>query len=74
MSGLFVPRSVIKIQGKGFNDLSLDEIASMVEADSSISPLGSDLFDSSALDTFLHNAKIEREDLKRVREDILRNI
>lgn len=64
-------RRIIRIPGKTFNDLSLAEVASMIEADSSMSPEGNEQFDSSALDVFLHNANLSRCDLLTVREELL---
>ena len=46
---------IIKIENKTFEDLTLAEIALMIDADTSISPHGNDYFSSSALDIFLHN-------------------
>jgi len=39
---------VIKIPGKTFEDLSFEEVALMIEADSSLSPNGNDYFASCA--------------------------
>ena len=65
---------VIKIPGKTFDDLSWQEVALMIEADSSISPEGNEYFSSEALDEFLHNARLERHDLQELRDEILRHI
>lgn len=65
---------IIKIPNKSFDDLTLKEVALMIEADSSISPNGNQYFASCALDEFLHNASLERDDLKDMRERILQNI
>lgn len=68
-------KRIIKIPGKSFCDLSLEEVASMIDADSSLRPHGNDLFDSCALDEFLHCADLEdREDLISLRAEILENI
>ncbi len=66
---------VIKIPGKSFTDLSLEEVSLMIEADSSLSKGGNESFSSCALDEFLHCANLEgREDLKEIRNEILSNI
>jgi len=65
---------IIKISGKSFNDLDHEEIASMIEADSSLSPEGNEYFSSCALDEFLHNADLRRPDLIELRDEILKNI
>lgn len=66
---------IIKIPGKSFTDLSIDEVAYMIEADSSISPTGNEYFSSCALDEFIHCAKLDgRPDLEKIRSDILNNI
>ncbi|UJP06214.1 MAG: hypothetical protein LZF61_04355 [Nitrosomonas sp.] len=65
---------VIKIPGKTFEDLSLEEVALMIEADSSISPEGNEYFASCALDEFLHNTKLERKDLRKLQGEILEHI
>lgn len=65
---------IIKITGKSFNDLDREEIASMIEADSSLSPEGNESFSNCALDEFLHNADLSRPDLIELRDEILRNI
>lgn len=70
----FKSGDIIKIPGKGFDDLSLSELALMIEADSSISPEGNEYFASCALDEFLYNASLSRSDLKLIRKDILKNI
>ena len=74
MKFLFRMHDVIKIPGKTFEDLSLKEVALMIEADSLISPDGNKYFASCALDEFLHNTKLERKDLKELQEEILRHI
>ena len=65
---------IIKIPGKQFDDLTLREVAKMIEADSAISPEGNDYFSGDALDVFLHNAEITRPDLIHLRDKILENI
>lgn len=74
MKFLFNMHDVIKIPGKTFEDLSVKELALMIEADSSISPEGNEYFASCALDEFLHNTKLERKDLRKLQEEILRYI
>ena len=67
---------IIKIPGKeSFKDLSLDEVALMIEADSSLSKDGNSSFASCALDEFLHFSSLEgRPDLQKIQSDILNNI
>ena len=68
-------KKIIKIPGKTFSDLSLEEVASMIEADSSLRPEGNEQFASCALDEFLHSGLLKgREDLELVRTRILANI
>jgi hypothetical protein len=74
MKFLFNVHDVIKIPGKNFEELSINEVALMIEADSSISPDGNEYFASCALDEFLHNTKLKREDLREVQSDILKHI
>jgi hypothetical protein len=70
-----LPKKIIKIPGKSFEDLSLLEIALMIEADSSLAEDGNDYFASCALDEFLHCSKLEgRADLQQIRDEILNNI
>ena len=72
---MFKGRSIIKIDGKSFGDLSIDEVAAMIDADSSLSPDGNEYFDSCALDEFLHCADLDgRPDLEKIRVEILENI
>ena len=72
----FKSKKIIKIPGKSwFDKLTIEEVALMIEADSSLLPEGSDLFDSCALDEFLHCGTLKgREDLEKIREHILENI
>lgn len=67
---------IIKIPGKeSFTDLSLKEVALMIEADSSLSKEGNTSFASCALDEFLHFSNLDgRPDLQEIQSDILRNI
>ena len=65
---------IIRIPGKTFDDLSMQEVALMIEADSALSPEGNEYFSSSALDEFLYTTEVTREDLKAVRAEILENI
>ena len=66
---------IIKIPGKSFEDLSLIEVALMIEADSSLEQDGNAYFASCALDEFLHCSKLDgRLDLQQIREDILSKI
>lgn len=74
MKGLFQSHSVIKIPGKTFEDLTLEEVALMIDADSSISPEGNEYFSGCALDEFLHNVRLKRSDLRGLQEEILKNI
>jgi len=74
MKFMFHMHDVIKIPGKTFEDLSLEEVALMIEADSSISPNGNNYFASCALDEFLHNTKLKRKDLRKLQEEILKHI
>jgi hypothetical protein len=67
-------QNLIKIPGKSFEDLSYGELASMIEADSSLSPIGNEKFDSGALDVFLHNVEISRPDLLQIRNELLGGI
>lgn len=74
MKFMFQMHEVIKIPGKTFEDLSLEEVALMIEADSSLSPNGNDYFASCALDEFLHNTELKRKDLRKLQEEILKHI
>ena len=74
MRFLFRMHDVIKMPGKTFEDLSMAEVALMIEADSSISPDGNEYFSSCALDEFLHNIEPKRQDLKDLQTKILNNI
>ena len=75
MKFCFKSDDIIKIPGKAhFDDLSLKEVALMIEADSSICQEGNDCFSSNALDEFLHNTSLSRSDLKAIQQDILANI
>ncbi len=66
---------IIKIPGKSFTDLSVNEVAHMIEADSSISANGNEYFSGCALDEFIHCARLDgRPDLEKIRSDILNNI
>jgi hypothetical protein len=67
-------RELIKISGRSFNDLDLTEVASMIEADSALAPFGNAQFDAAALDVFLHNATLTRDDLVRIRAELLQGI
>lgn len=67
-------RELIRIPGKSFDELDLDGVASMIEADSSLAPGGNALFDAAALDEFLHNARLTREHLVRIRTELLQGI
>lgn len=74
MKFLFRKHDVIKIPGKSFEDLSMEEVGWMIEADSSLSPNGNEFFSSCALDEFLHNIEPKRADLKNIQQKILNNI
>ncbi len=65
---------IIKIKGKSFEDLTAAEVAKMIMADSAISPNGSELFSSAALDEFLHYDVAYRPELEKIRNDILDEI
>lgn len=65
---------VIKIPDKTFNDLSLYEVSLMIDADSTISPSGNEFFASCALDEFLHFTELTSNNLKIIRNDILKNL
>ncbi len=65
----------IKIPSKSsFEDLTIEEIGLMIEADSSISKNGNESFSSSALDDFLHNTVLKRTELAELQSSILENI
>ena len=70
----FESHNVIKIIGKTFEDLTLEEVGLMIDADSSLSSDGNQYFSSCALDEFLHNTELKRGDLRELKEEILRNI
>lgn len=75
MKFIFRSDEIIKIPGKtSFDQLSLKEIGLMIDADSSISPNGNEFFSSSALDEFLHNAALQRPELKAIQTRILDNV
>ena len=67
-------RELIKGPKKSFDELDVDEVAAMIEADSTIAPEGNAQFDAAALDTFLHNATLTRPDLIRIRTELLQGI
>ena len=69
-------QKIIKIPGKSsFRDLTVAEVAKMIEADSSLQSGGSEYFDSCALDEFLHCGSLSgRPDLQEIRDHIARNI
>ena len=67
-------KRIVKIPKKSFEDLTLPEVASMVEADSAFGPNGNRDFDACALDEFLHCFKPKRDDLKEIQSRILANI
>lgn len=71
---MFTVKRLIKIPNKNFDDLNAREVASMIEADSAISPQGNEEFASSALDDFLYNASLSRPELLEIRRTILANI
>ena len=73
---LFKFEKIIRIPGKSsFSELSILEVALMIEADSAISPEGNEAFNSCALDEFLYCGKFDnRPDLEQIRADILENI
>lgn len=62
---------IIRVRGKRFVDLTLDEVALMIEADSALCPDGNDMFSGCALDEFLMTVSFEgRPDLDRIRDEI----
>lgn len=65
---------IIKVPRKSFDDLSLREVALMIEANSSISPDGNEYFAACALDDFLHEVELKREDLNFIKDIILKSI
>jgi|GEM_PF-1950145 len=67
-------KKIIRIPNKGFDDLSAAEVASMIEADSALSPEGNSEFGSCALDEFLHNATLSRPELLEIRRLILKGM
>ncbi|MEJ2461057.1 MAG: hypothetical protein P8098_05445 [Candidatus Thiodiazotropha sp.] len=69
-------KKIIKIPNKeSFEDLSLYEIGLMIEADSALSPEGNELFDSCALDEFLHFRRFDTSpQLQKIQSYILANI
>jgi hypothetical protein len=69
-------RKLIKIPGKAsFRDLTVSEVALMIEADSSLQRERSEHFDSCALDEFIHCSNLSgRPDLEEIRDHIAQNI
>lgn len=69
-------KKIIKIPGKiSFKELSISEIALMIEADSALGGGGNESFDSCALDEFLYCEDLsERPDLQKIRDHIAENI
>lgn len=67
-------QKIIRIPGKSFDDLDAEEVALMIEADSSLSPNGNTCFSSRALDEFVHFADLRRSDLQRLRDLIRENL
>ena len=66
---------IIKIPGKSFRDLSKEEVALMIEADSSLTKDGNEYFASCALDEFLHSSNLEKnEELQKIKTEILQQI
>jgi hypothetical protein len=70
----FKSGDIIKIPGKNFEDLSLEEVGLMIDTDSSFSENGNAYFASCALDVFLHNTDLSRKDLREIQQNILANI
>jgi hypothetical protein len=66
--------NVIRIRGKTFDDLNTEEVALMIEADSSLTRDGNESFAACALDEFLYSKQVTRPDLLALRERILANI
>ena len=70
-----MPRKIIRIPNKIFTDLTTNEVALMIEADSVLTDDGNEFFASCALDEFLHGAILDnRPDLQKIRKEILDNI
>ena len=65
---------IIRIPKKSFGDLTWEEVALMIEADSSVSPSGNKYFSSCALDEFLTINYLERKDLQYLQKYISDNI
>lgn len=62
---------IIRERGKRFVDLTLDEVALMIEADSALCPDGNEMFSGCALDEFLITQEFEgRADLDQIRDEI----
>ena len=63
---------IIRSSRRSFDDLSWDEIASMIEADSALSPDGNREFSGCALDEFIYSEDVRRSDLRSLQR-YLRN-
>jgi hypothetical protein len=76
MISFLKPYKIIKIPGKSsFEDLTIQEVGLMIEADPSICENdGNDYFSSVALDEFLHFRNLKRPDLVKIRDRILQEI
>ena len=70
-----LPKRNIRDPDKTYTDLTTNEVALMIEADSALTNDGNELFANCALDEFLHNAILDsRPDLQQIRTEILDNI
>lgn len=68
-------KEIIKIPGKSFRDLSKEEVALMIEADSSLTKNWNEHFSDCALDEFLHCSDLDgNEELQKIRSEILEKI
>jgi hypothetical protein len=68
-------KKIIRIPGKSFRDLSKEEVALMIEADSSLTKGGNEYFSDCALDVFLHGTNLDgMAELQKIQSEILENI
>lgn len=63
---------IIRLSRKSFDDLSWEEVARMIEADSALSVDGNEDFSGCALDEFIYSQDVQRSDLKSLQR-YLRN-
>ena len=71
---VFKPKPYIKIENKSFDDLSSEELAYMILADSSLTKDGNEYFDSMALDEFLTIEIVKNKDLLELKDFINNNL